>query len=695
MRKNNAVRWLVTTSSLIAIAAPFAVAAAESGAPAKDDQSFTIEEIVVTSRKREERVQEIPDSIATFSSQMIEDAGITNVKDFVDFIPNVSFIQSQNQGSVAINIRGIGQVRNAEPPVAMVIDGVQIASPNQINQELYDIERIEVLKGPQGALYGRNAIGGAINIVTKQPTNEFDNFIKATASNGFDYKLQAGSSGPIIKDKLLYRIAGSYQDGNGVIHNETLDRDVDFIKDTNLRGRFLLFATDKLTFDLRLSYSKFKGGASWYIPLGDDDANNTTEPVQANVLGRGNRELQEYALKIDYETDFATLTSVSAYSSTKEFFFEDLDWLPAPILAAEQSLDVQAVSQELRLTSPSEQRLRWMVGGYYIETDRTIDTVLYADLGASNYLPLVNPHDDGKNKAIAGFGQLNYDITDALELTVGLRYDRDKRRQTSVFLGQTDQQPFSAWQPKFSLSYKWSDDAMTYITAGRGFRSGGFNQGSLSYPALYRAETNWNYEVGFKTSWLDRRLQLNGAMFWTDFDNQHLFLLDAATASQVIVNINKTRIKGVELDLTARPARGLDIFAAVGLMDAKIRDFNGTGLYDGNQSPLVNEWSYSLGLQYSQPIDDTYTLVGRVDYSAKGDLAWHVDNGDRQKSFNLVDVRLSLESAAGWRLTAFARNLFNEKYTEEFFAREYTGLATDIRWPNSPRRYGVEAVYRF
>ncbi len=675
----------VALTEIAVLACPMGAFAAEG---------FGFEEIVVTSRKRAESLQDVPDAIATFSAQNIEEAGVATVKDFVSFVPNLTLIQAQNQGTVNINIRGIGQVRNGEPPIAMVIDGVQIASPNQITQELYDIERIEVLKGPQGALYGRNAIGGAINIITRQPTNEYEHFLRVTAANGFDIKVQGGSSGPIVEDKLLYRIAGSYQDFDGVINNVTLDKDVDFLEDKNVRGRLLFLPTDNLTFDLRLSYSKFDGGASWYIPLPDSQSNNTRIPVEANVLGTGDRELQEYALKIDYDAGFATFTSISAYSSTEETFFEDLDWLAAPGLAAGQALDVEAISQEFRVTSASDQRLRWMFGAYYIETDRLIDTELFLDLDGS-YAPIANPVDDGKGKAIAGFGQLSYDVTDTLEATVALRYDRDKRRQTSLTLDITSEESFSAWQPKFSLAYKATEDALIYATVGRGFRSGGFNQGTSAFNPLYGAETNWNYEFGFKTSWLANRLQVNGALFWTDFKNQHVFLLDATTVAQGIVNIDKTRIKGVELEVRARPLPGLDLFAAAGLMDAKIRDFDGTGLYDGNQSPLTNEWSYSMGAQYAHELGNGYALVTRVDYNAKGDLVWHVDNADRQKSHHIVDARISLESGDTWRVTAFAKNLFNTRYTEEFFAREFIGTATDIRWPNTPRRYGVEISTRF
>ncbi len=694
---HNGRRRLLVTTILVTAMGQASMALAEEIVKTSDEarsSGFALEEIVVTSRKRAENLQDVPDAINTFSAGMIEGAGISSVGDFTSMVSNMSFINSQNKGTVSINIRGIGQVRNGDAPVAMIIDGVQISSPNQITQELYDIERIEVLKGPQGALYGRNAIGGAINIVTKEPTNEFENFLRLSATNGFGYKVQGGSSGAIVKDKLLFRVAGSYEDDNGVIQNVTLNRDVDFFKDRNIRGRLLFYPAERLTLDLRASYSKFDGGQSWYIPLADDDANNTSAPVEANILGSGNRKLQDYTLKIDYDFDFATLTSISAYSKTYEFFFEDLDWLAAPILAAEQALDVEALSQEVRLISPSEQRLRWMVGGYYLDTKRDIDTNVFLDFGDS-LLSVANPRDHSHNKAAAGFGQASYDIVPELELTLALRYDSDKREQTSLNTGLVSAKTFGAWQPKVSLAYHWTDDAMTYVTVGRGFRSGGFNQATASFGQLYQAETNWNYEIGLKTKWLENRLEINGAIFWTDFDNQHVFVLDAATAAQGIINVNKTRIKGGELEFRARPFRDLELSGGIGLMNADIRDFNNTGLYNGNQSPLVNEWSYNFAVEYTRSIADDYAFFARVNYNAAGDLAWHIDNMDRQKAYHLVDARVGLKGGDAWTVTLFATNLLKEKYTAEFFANEFTGLVADIRWPNNQRRYGIETVLRF
>src|SRR5690606_19731562 len=206
---------------------------------AAEPNSGGIEEILVTSRKREERLQDVPDTISAFTSETIEGAGIRSVADVAEMVPNLSIVQTQQPGVDFLVIRGVGQARNQEPPVAMVIDGVQLTSSYGLTQELFDVERIEVLKGPQGALYGRNAIAGAINIVTKKPTNEFEGRLTAGVGNGFFWETSGALSGPIVEDRLLFRVAGSYQDFDGNIHNVTQNKDVNFFDTLALRGRLL------------------------------------------------------------------------------------------------------------------------------------------------------------------------------------------------------------------------------------------------------------------------------------------------------------------------------------------------------------------------------------------------------------------------------------------------------------------------
>ncbi len=679
-----------------------------------------LEEIVVTSRKRAERLQDIPDAITALTARTIEDAGIKDVAGVANMVPNLSIVQTQQPGVDFLVIRGIGQARNQEPPVAMVIDGVQLTSSYALTQELFDVERIEVLKGPQGALYGRNAIGGAINIVTKKPTNDLEGKVIGGYGNGDFWEAKGVMSGPIVKDKLFFRAAASYEDFGGTIHNITLNRDVNFYDNFTFRARILATPSDRLTIDARASIQDMNSGAAYFTPA--TNANDFTTPVQADHLGTASRKLHEYALKVDYNFDVATLTSITAHSKVSSYLDEDIDYFAAPILTANQGLDTKSWSEELRLTSTKDQRFRWMFGAYYLDKKRDLKTNVNADFG--NYIgfltnqalgvtplttglnldavpgPLSSAFARDKDKAYAGFGQVNYDVLQDLELTVALRYDRNKKHQLDAVSGLVNEATFDLWQPKVSLAYKPTEDAMFYATVGRGFRSGGFNA-TDTLGRVFKAEKTTNFEVGFKTSWFNRMLSFNGAAFWTNYDNRQEFILIANEGAQALVNIPKSRVKGLEFELAARPMEGLDLQASLGLLDSEVREFDGTNYgfppgtkFVGNQLPFAYGWSYALAAQYRVPVYRDFDLVARVDYSAKGDMAWHLDGFDTQDPVHLVNARLSLENEH-FRFTLWAENLFNEKYNAEFIANQWSGGIADFRYPGKPRRYGVNATYRF
>lgn len=688
---------LLSCAALLSLAGAAPAWSQSAGTPAIDGRDA---ELVVTARKRAENVQKIPDSVAVLSARDIEEAGIRDVSAATSLIPNLSLVDSQDAGTVSISIRGIGQVRNGEAPVAIVVDGVQLNAADMIKQSLFDLERIEVLKGPQGALYGRNAIGGAINITTKAPSNDFHGGLTGEYANGNDRRIIGSVSGPIVPDRLLFRVAGDYRKVDGLFHNVTLDRKVDFRRDLNLRGRLMFTPTDQLTIDLRGSYGNLDGGASWYIALPDNSPNDTRTPIAGDFLGYSGRDFDEQSLKIDYAFGGATFTSITARSKTDLDFIEDLEWLPASILGAKQRRQLESFTQEFRLTSDSAQRLRWTVGGFYLDGAKKIDTVILIspDPNASRlppeaYAQAPVSRTTEKMETIAAYGQLNYDLTDALELTLALRYDHDRRRLENRLETLADRKTsFDEWQPKLSLKYDIDADTMVYGTIARGFRSGGFNPPTDVFPAVYRPETADSIEIGSKNSFFGRALTLNLAGFYTRYKNQQVFVLNVA--DQGVVNIAKTDILGLEAEAVLRPAEGLELFASLGLIDSKIKNFNGTALYRGNKVPLTYGWSYNLGAQYRHALSDTASLTGRIDYSGKGNNYWHIDNVDKQDDVHLVNARLTLDMGR-YTVAAFVENLFDVAYTEEFFAKTFSAGLTDIRYPGTPRRYGVTASLKF
>ncbi|HEY8508257.1 MAG TPA: TonB-dependent receptor, partial [Steroidobacteraceae bacterium] len=488
-------------------------------------QDGGLEEIVVTARKRDESLFDVPVAVNAFSREEIESAGIVRPQDFIALTPNMTMIQTQNQGTSFITVRGISQARNSEPSVAVLIDGVLLANPSQFNQELFDIESIEVLKGPQGALYGRNAIGGAIIIRTRQPTDEFEGQVLAGYDSGPGFKVRGGISGPFGSSQTLkYAASVSYFDTDGYINNAFLGEEADPFKDVSGRVKLLWQPRENFSADLRYSFSQVDTQALYFNIT--EDVNDTSLDVRVNNPGVNERDMSSVSLKLDFTLGGGvTLTSISAYDELEELLTGDqFDFLPieesalfnCPLFfcgmdqAQHQWLDVQAFSQELRFTSPADRRLRWIAGGYFIQTDRFISTGNVFDLGTGvvpevkrTPLPQFNPQvsflaDSQDNFAWAVFAQVDYDFTERLEGSFALRYDHDKRENTTEtpqeFLptpeavsGQVREHSWSELQPKLTLRFKPNDDVTTYVGWSRGFRSGGFNQtgvGAANIPGV-------------------------------------------------------------------------------------------------------------------------------------------------------------------------------------------------------------------
>jgi iron complex outermembrane receptor protein len=450
------------------------------GAQSADAQ--VLEEIVVTSRRRVEALQDVPVSVTVFTADDIESAGIETPHDFIALTPNVTIVQVQNAGNSFVTIRGISQNRNTEPSVATLIDGVLMSNPAQFNQELFDIEQIEVLRGPQGAVYGRNAIGGAILITTKAPTDEFEGRIRIGVDSGPGYKLQGSVSGPVgDSDDWKFRGAFSVKDTDGYIDNPFLGEEADPYQDVSARLKLLYQPNDNFSADVRFSFSNLESQALYYqirsplaepfpgAPLslghgsGDPNSvNDTSLPVRVNNAGVNERDLTNISLKLDWELANGTLTSITSYDTLEELLTGDaFDFIPIaesigvafgyPDQNQSQFLDVETVSQEIRFTSSADDRLRWILGAYAITTDRFISTGNMVDTGGGvnpvfraprGAFPFdfatdpVNPQvtylaDTQDNFAWAVFGELAYDFSESLEGAFSLRYDEDTRENTT------------------------------------------------------------------------------------------------------------------------------------------------------------------------------------------------------------------------------------------------------------------------
>lgn len=667
------------------------------------------ETIIVTARQREEQLSDVPIQITVFDAEEIESAGITSTEDFINLVPNFTFDDSFTYLNSFVVVRGIAQINNADSPVAIVVDGVPQNSQKQFKANLFDIERIEVLSGPQGALYGRNATGGAINIVTRQPTNDFEGSLSARYGNGDALETWGSVSGPIAEDVALFRISAFYKQDDGRIENDFLGRKVDFVDhDYNLRGRLKLLPAEDISIDLRAAYNDFEAGAIYDSPVFSGDPNDFERP-SSNLLGRTFGDITELTAKIDAGLGFATLTSITGYTDLSEAYRGDLDFTnsvnnPGGFLGflgpagQAQDLEIELFSQELRLTSPDDQRFRWVVGGFYLETDRALNTRGFGDLDGTPdqvnnpALVFLDLNETNDNQAWSVFGQFDLDITERFSVSAALRYDEDRRQQLDVTVGGERRETFSDLQPKLTLSYDLGSDHLFYASYGEGFRSGGFNAPGIP---RFEAEKARTIEAGFKSYWSEIGLRLNGAVYYSFVDDFQYFFIDAASGgAQIISNIDKVEISGIELAADMEIANGVRLYGALGTTDGEIEENQAFPDTVGNHTPKNTLWTANAGISITQSIGTGLQFVGRADYEHRGRKYWQIDNADIQSPLNLVNFRAGIEGDK-WGFYLWGRNVTDERYYTDFNPREFTGTQLDIGFPAQPARYGVEAKLRF
>lgn len=519
---------MISSVSMIMLAwsaGPTAASAQDASAPT--ETSNDTNDIVVTATKRSESLEEVPIAVSVFTSEAIADAGITRPGDLLAQVPNVTFIED-NSGEAYVNIRGQTAVRNSDPNVAFVIDGVTLSSVKGFNQDLFDISQIEVLKGPQSALYGRNAAAGAVVITTKGPGDTLEGQIVGTLGNNDTQRLNASISGP-LSDTLGFSLAGSGRHTDGSYTNITTGEKAQRATSFSGRARLVYDDHDRLRFDLKVEGVKNRGASTAYVaqfvglPLGgfpatELDANNTDIPYSSNVRTDFDEKFWTVSLKADYDFDFATFTSITGYNKLKQYYGSDSPpYIPLDTGLAGGGTVQQYFyndtnfSQEFRLTSPSSGPFRWQVGFYYLKFKR--DQATKINLDTLGRLPDDSPELDPATAAIptvaysnpiyntenyAPFASLQFDVTPQLKLSVAGRYDTEKRsiREASdpsinpltgasynncvALTGRPFDQcfaktTFKQFQPNASLTYVIEDIGSLYASFGRGFKSGGFN----------------------------------------------------------------------------------------------------------------------------------------------------------------------------------------------------------------------------
>jgi iron complex outermembrane recepter protein len=701
------------------------VARIAQAAPAEDSPDVAqLEEVVVTAEKRPATLQHTAVSMAVVSGEELKARGATDLQELSVISPDLNVADST--GRQIVTIRGISSRDTSEigdPAVAVSIDGFYIQRPVGLNAALYDLDQVEILRGPQGTLYGRNATGGAINIITAKPTDQLAGSFSLGYGNYNAFQTQGMMNVP-INDRIQIRAAFYSNSHDGYRNNSPVPQrgDDDDTKSGRLEALFAL--TDSLTALITTEFTKVDGVGTVIdgIPLAYDANDNVIDkrPHFANngsswglnTQGYTHTEVKSLRWKFDYDLGFATATYLGGFERTQFDHLYDLDGGLLKTWAFDNHERADTQNHELRLASKGQGAFQWQLGAYYFNEDQTINSHFYDIPGPTIALFTYN-YPDVNAKSYAGFGQVSYKLTDTVEISAGARYSSDRKSR----VGTQDNASLGDYLTNGSLVYTLSNEDgsaksdkttwhgginwqvtpenMLYAKVDTGYKAGGF-----STVSEYAPETVTAYEIGAKNRWLDNRLQVNVAAFDENYSNQQIDIFVASLGGDLIQNAGKSRIYGLETDaqLQLTPDDRLDL--AVNYLHARFLSFmafNGNVNVDVAGNRMIQAPDFSVGFGYSHdwhlPIG---VLTADVHSAYKSAQYFSIFNTQdtRQGEYTSTDLTAKFRpSGSRWTIAGYVRNLENNTILtnateQDFFGTYSYELA-------APRTFGVNITAAF
>ena len=670
-----------------------------------------LEEVIVTANKREESIIKVNTSVTSLSSKKLEDTRTWGLSGLTALVPNYNYQELGVSFQQIQSIRGI-QVFSENPAVSTYIDDVNNIDILANGFAFTDIERIEILRGPQGTLYGRNAMGGVVNIITKKPTNQTNGFAETSFGNLGLQRYSSGIKTPIIKDKLYFGLNGLYQTQDGFLKNNISGTSA---TDTNLNGKsvggeknlygnmFLKWLVNNrfhLTLNLKGQQDKSNNSGFMVSQFSDTYAFANPDVINLSRIQSHERNILNTSLVAKYNANKFTITSISALQ-TISFGFKDLDF-PGIYHSyydgkIGELLPPQKVwSQELRINSHSDNKFQYTAGVYaftqkgYEPTTNTAYELSDAEAAAFG-LPsgtyLIN-RNRSNNSGLAGFGEMSYQLTNKLKATVGLRYDYEKREATFNGFGDamlfngvvTEINPnitadgnYSAISPKFSVNYSVNELSNIYATYTRGFRAGGINASSLPVGVrqTFDPEYSNNYEIGYKSYLLNKKLSIGASAFLIQWKDLQFYNL-VAPFTYARENVGNAQSAGIEIEVSALPVKGLQLDGSFGFNPTEYKGFDlkrvnfGTGVESttaigGNKLSNAPTHTLFLGAQYEYSINQKLKAIVRGEIRNLGKQYTDIQNQIEQPSYTLLNSRIGL-TYGKYSLFIWGQNLTNERY---------------------------------
>lgn len=678
--------------------------------PAASDDVYQLPTVTVTADKRATDVQKTPSSITVMSRTKLEDANIDTIEKVLQRIPNMNFSQFTG-GANFMSIRGITtSAGTSTSPLVMYLDGVPVDTFFNLDAPLMDIERIEVLRGPQSAIYGKNAMGGVINVISRKPTNEWHGTLQADYGSFNTQRYAAAISGPLIEDKLYLALSGSHYSTDGYMnHDDTWYGNQE--RTERFKGMLRFTPTDDIDISFHLNYTARRDGYSSLI-WGD-------EPTLDSVANKDDylhSDIWNMALHMSFDFDPVTFESITTYRTENLDYAIDMIDFYGPAFAARDFYATTAdtgrnntrkeFTQEFRLRSPDDKKdgIKWLLGVFGGYTDMNIRESYLNMPGTYMGFPATMWTDQPSHEYTqdyAAFGEITIPLLDRLKVTLGLRAQQTYKKINVYNMagkevtGMPSLPTIASFHesdcwfellPKFNISYQLTDDIMFYGGVNRSFIPGGFNNATQNGVNMtYDAQTAWNYEIGAKTEWFDKRFLLNLALFHSRVEDLQIMKLDLASGAYLSENAGSARIYGVEVDALARLLPGLDAEFSFGYLWTRFDDYTHMGNdYSGNKIPYTPDYTASFALQYRH--EKGFFARGEVLHY--GQLYWSEANDYKRDPVTLLNARV------GYEFEPFAVYVYGNNLTDAKYLNYYTS-STNYGMMARPREIGVQLKYTF
>lgn len=696
-----------------------------------------LDEVLVTAERRETDAQKTPVSIAIFTSENIDDLNITQTSDLALRTPGLTIGNSGSMSFPEIRIRGVGTAdfsTGADLSIGYYVDDVYIGRSGNMFVDLFDLDRIEILKGPQGTLWGRNAVGGAINIITTKPSHEFETKHQVTYGNFDLFRLTGNVSGPLISNKILAKFSYNVRDRDGYTDNIFHGNDIGDADNISARTNLLFLPTDNLELLLNFDYSKDRptGVGIKSTVTGDpvlsgffgnvtvnDAPFNHVEPagafnVNQDAMTQENRDLYGVSANLTWRFNDLSLKSISAYRKSNFNLLDNIDGVSLKLLDFNQSIDQEQFTQELRLSNENNHSLKWLIGSYFFR-EQSKDSVMLdlqdfellvgaGDYSVTNFAKTVS-------YSYSLFGQTTYNFTDRFSTTVGARYtyeekDFETRRVSDDVSGLINpsfpltrfDDDWQAFTPKFVIQFQQSEDILYYGSISRGFRSGGFNSLQSVLQNSFDPEFLMAYELGLKSRWLDQRLQLNLSGFY--YNHRDLQVQTVIAGAQIVTtNAAKAKDFGAEIELSFIPADRLYLYGGLSLLNARYKEFINASSIDVSNNVINNspDVSSTLVVQYTLLLKNLGYLTIGGEHQFQSEVFFTETNETilSQTGYHNFNARAQFQTYdEKFTFTLYGENLTDEE-TANFGSDLRDTLGTVNKFFNPPRTFGARVAIKF